>query len=559
MDNTKRTKGADFESMERFLSHSDTVTAGKGKLTSSGLPLDYLGEGRYAVSRREQHCLVIGDTGCGKTRRLIIPAIKLMGDTGESMVISDPKGELYQKTAHGLREKGYSVRVVNMREPRRGDRWNPMEIVWTLCHSDDDDRKDKGYIMLDEIIDLMAQSVHSERDVFWENIAKQYIRAIALIILEYGKKEELSFWNIASAEAKITSILQKRIERRENEESGEEDGDTSVFFSFLDALSPESPIRENIQSAVCITSSATFTSVASVAHTMTMEYTRQSAVRFLLSATDYDISALGRESTVLYLILPDEIATLYPLATLLVSQIYSVLVDEAYENGGILKTRVNFILDEFANFTRMKNISSMLTASRSRGMRFFLVCQDVDQLDNTYGVSASVIRSNCQNWIYMGTRNTEFLEMLETLGGTYYEHYTHESYPLLSVSSLQSLEIGEAIVFLHRSAPKLSHFPDFSEVKWGDEESMEETFPARSTASAPSSFDVISLMREGERRILVCRDSLKRKICDYYRSVFEKGAPDEKELSLSWERLEKFKSAFIRGLENEIFDLEEIQ
>ncbi len=558
MENTRRTKGADFEPMERFLSHSDTVTAGSGKLPSSGLPLDYLGDGRYAVSRSEQHCLVIGDTGCGKTRRLIIPAIKLMGDTLESMVISDPKGELYQKTAHGLRKKGYDVRVVNMREPRRGDRWNPLDIVWNLCHSSDDDRRDKGYIMLDEIIDLMAASVHCEKDVFWENIAKQYIRAIALMILEYGKKEDLTFWNIASAESRITSILQKRIDRREKDEKEEDDRESGVFFSFLDVLSPSDPIRENIQSVICITASNTFTSVATVAHTMTMEYTRQSAVKFLLSATDFDIASLGRESTALYLILPDEIATLYPLATLLVSQIYSVLVDEAFVNGGMLKKRVNFILDEFANFTRMNNISSMLTASRSRGMRFFLVCQDVDQLDNTYGGSASVIRSNCQNWIYMGTRNAEFLEMLETLGGTYYEHYTRESYPLLSVSSLQSLEMGEAIVFLHRSSPKLSYFPDFSEVKWGDGETQDEIFPPRNTAPVPPSFDVISLMRKGGSRILKCRDTLKRNICEYYRKVFEEGAPDEEKLNTPWERLEIIKSAFIRSLENEIEYLEEI-
>ncbi len=527
-----RTRGADFESSERFLRQCDTVSTSDESVKSSGMPLDYLGDGRYAVTKDEEHTLVIGDTGSGKTRRVIIPTVKLMAATGQSMVLSDPKGEIYQKTAGYLEKKGYKILVVNMREPRHGLRWNPLDRVWKLCHSKDEDERDRGFILLDEIIDMMGSSVHSEKDVFWENIAKQYLRAIAMTIIEYGDEGDLTFNNIAVAESALSSVLQHKIVRRETGDSVE-DEDEETFFSFLSSLPPESDIRQNFQSVSCITGSQTLSSVTSVTHTMTMPYTRQSGVRYLLSATDFSIEDIGRKKTALYFILPDETATLYPLATMLVSQIYSTLVECAFRRGGMLEVKVNFILDEFANFPKMHNIAGMLTASRSRGIRFFLVCQDVDQLEYIYGTfGASIIRSNCLNWIYMGTRNAAFLEMLESLGGTYYERYTHESYPLISVSSLERLEKGEVMVFCHRCAPRLCHLPDYSEVEWNDDKGEERHFIRKNNAVLPPPVDILAVMK-GKKKTYD-EQSVRKRIFDYYKRVFEAGAPEESLISSTW-------------------------
>ncbi len=531
-----RRRGADFESRERFLRHCDIVSASDDSLESSGIPLDYLGDGRYAVTKDEEHTLIIGDTGSGKTRRIIVPSVYLMAATGQSMVLSDPKGEIYQKTAPYLEKRGYDIVVINMREPRNGSRWNPLDRVWSLCRSNDEDERDKGYIQLDGIIDMMASTVHSDKDVFWENIAKQYIRAIAMTIIEYGNEGDLTFNSIAVAEAEISSLLQQRIERRENENNDDEEAE-DPFLSFFSSLPPGSDIRQNFQGTACITGSATISSVTSVAHTMTMPYTRHSGVRYLLSGTDFSIEDIGRKKTALYFILPDETATLYPLATMLVAEIYSVLVDSAYKRGGKLDVKVNFILDEFANFPRLENISGMLTAARSRGIRFFLVCQDVDQLEYTYGTyGASIIRSNCLDWVYMGTRNAGFLEMLESLGGTYYERYTHESYPLISVSDLERLEKGEVMVFCHRCSPRLCRLPDYSEVEWKDADEGEKLHPAKNRAVLPPPVDIFRIMRERKKREE--SGSARERIFDYYKRVFEAGAPFEKDLERVWMELE---------------------
>ncbi|HAL29481.1 MAG TPA: hypothetical protein DCP20_02050, partial [Coriobacteriia bacterium] len=63
----------------------------------------------YYLSGSEGHVLVIGSTGSGKTRRIVLPSIYALGELGESMVIPDPKGELYLSTCEHLKAKGYRV------------------------------------------------------------------------------------------------------------------------------------------------------------------------------------------------------------------------------------------------------------------------------------------------------------------------------------------------------------------------------------------------------------------------------------------------------------------
>ena len=462
-------QNADFLTEEKFLTHSETVDAASPALTYTGIPLDYLGENRYAGTKREQHTIIVGDTGCGKTRRVIIPTIKLLGKTGESMVISDPKGELYQKTSRALKERGYEIRVLNMREPRRGDRWNPLEMVETLYKSKDENMQDKGLIMLDEIIDQMGACVQSDRDKFWEQVSKQFIKAVALTILEYAAPKTLNFRNIALACNDILGVLNKKVTHGSSIFDDDEDWEDSDFMKFYDELPDDSIIKQNFASTACVSADNTFTSIATLVFTMVNLYTRQESIKFLFSKTDFDIYALGKRSMALFIILPDELLTLYPLATLFVSQIYSTLIDLAFNNGGMLPNKVNFILDEFANFTKMPNISSMLTASRSRGIRFCLVVQDIDQLKYQYGEAASaIIYSNCQNLIFMGCRNAAFLKALVELSGMYTEAYTGITRPLISITDFQSLEVGEAFIFIRSCSPKHSYFPDYTEVDFGE-------------------------------------------------------------------------------------------
>ena len=476
-------RGAEFATDKEFLQSSVIVNSTAPKLDYSGIPLDVdaSSEGSFATSKEELHCFIVGDTGCGKTRRLIVPAIRLMAKAGESLVISDPKGELFRKTADALAYHDYDIKVVNMRNPGLGQRWNPFALAEKLYHSQNDEDRDRAIMIIEDIMEVIHERNRTDRDPYWNNMALQYIKGLIFIILEYGKEGQLSFANIADLEKEMTGYLKERPER---------------VADFIKNLPHGSSIKENLFGIVGLLHkderSVTLGCILSTAQALLAQYTRQKTIRRLLEASDFNMEDFGRKPTALYLILPDDSESLYGLATLMVKQIYSCLINIADGLGDKLPNKVSFILDEFANFTRLPSIGSMLTASRSRGIRFVLVCQNVGQLEEKYGVyGAETIRANCRVWVYMGSRNLEFLRMLQDLSGIHVEKYGGNEYPLMDIDMLQHLELGEAFVWNDRCSPKLCHLPDYSQYDFGKESSevTEVDLPLYRYVLEPDSFD----------------------------------------------------------------------
>lgn len=76
------------------------------------------------------HTLVIGTTGSGKTVSTIMPLIINLADASESMIINDSKGELLRKTNDYLINKGYKIKIINLREPTNSNFWNPLYLPY---------------------------------------------------------------------------------------------------------------------------------------------------------------------------------------------------------------------------------------------------------------------------------------------------------------------------------------------------------------------------------------------------------------------------------------------
>ena len=108
---------------------------------TGGFPLLYNKEKQQlAVDATDSHTLVVGASGSKKTRTLVLPAIKVLGYAGESMIINDPKGELFNRTAGELRDLGYSIITVNLRDPSVGHAWNPLQIPYNYYKAGDMDK-----------------------------------------------------------------------------------------------------------------------------------------------------------------------------------------------------------------------------------------------------------------------------------------------------------------------------------------------------------------------------------------------------------------------------------
>src|SRR5699024_3608463 len=104
------------------------------------------------------------------------------------------------------------------------------------------------------------------------------------------------------------------------------------------------------------------------------------------------------------------------LVTILWKQCYETLIDVAQENGGKLPVRTNFLLDEFANMPPLKDVTTMITAARSRRIRFTMIIQNSAQLNQVYGKeNAETIRGNCGNIIYLISAELAALEEISKM------------------------------------------------------------------------------------------------------------------------------------------------
>ena len=466
--------GASFESREHFLDSTVSVCSTQSHLDYAGIPLTSLGENGYALPAPELHSFVIGDSGSGKTRRVILPTIRLLAKTGQSMILSDSKGELYRAAAPALRAHGYEVRVLNFRDPARGDRWNPLSTVEALYRAGE---TGKALQSLQDIANaIAAEQARNTKDIFWPNAAAEYFCGLSLLLLETAPEGALTFENIAGLS--ITGGA-KRCE---------------TLRQLVDRFPPLHQVSRNLRT-VLTAPEGTQNSILSVFYNIISPYTRQKELMDMLSASDFPLEDAGTRSMAVFLILPDDSKAFYPIATLFVQQIYSALVAQADASlQGKLAVPTNFILDEFANFAVIPDFDSILTASRSRDIRFVLVCQSMGQLYERYqSYNAETIMTNCRLWLYLSCRDLPFLERLERLLGNCRSPYTGESEPLVSVEQLQHLDPGEVLLLHDRCRPMDGYLPDISEYDFG-----EEDFPP---AEPPAK-------REDAPRIVVSADEL---------------------------------------------------
>lgn len=160
--------------------------------------------------------------------------------------------------------------------------------------------------------------------------------------------------------------------------------------------------------------------------------------------------------------MPDEKTTYHRLISLFVKQCYERLIYLAQNSErAAFRIRINYILDEFSTLPTISDFPAMITAARSRNIRFFLFVQSQKQLERRYQVEAETIESNCNNWVFLTSRELSLLKSISALAGQ-----TAEGRPLISVFALQHLdkEKGEALVFSGRQFPYITDLVDISEI-----------------------------------------------------------------------------------------------
>lgn len=217
-------------------------------------------------------------------------------------------------------------------------------------------------------------------------------------------------------------------------------GASTYIKEYFNSKDPNSAAYINASSTI-ISPNETKGSILSVFKEKIKLFATRANLSEMLSYSDFEMREIGEKKTAVFIIIQDEKKTYHSLATIFLKQAYETLIDVAYRHGGKLPVRTNFLLDEFANMPPLKDVCTMITAARSRQVRFTLIIQNFAQLNDVYGEQqAETIKGNCGNMIYLISTELKALEEISKMCGEKKSKKDDKtsSTPLITISDLQN-------------------------------------------------------------------------------------------------------------------------
>ena len=348
------------------------------------LPLD---------KRGNVNVLVVGGSGSGKSASYSIPnAHQMLG----SYVFTDPKGELYDRTAGYLREHGYKIKVLNLVHPQFSDGYNPLLHI-------------SSEIDVDIIANTIVKGQKSEgggSDPFWDDSAETLLKALIYYLMATRPEEEQ---NLASCAEMVRAA--------------NSNGGSNLLTELMSQLPYDHPARMNYKS-IEIAPEKTYSSILSTLQSKLGKFDSKEIAE-LTSTDTINFEEIGSQKTAVYVISSDTHGAYDFLLTIFFAQMIQQLYDFADNNGGKLKERTYFILDEFANIGRIPDFDKKISTSRSRGISFSVILQNLDQLEAIYEKANETIIGNCDTHVFLGSNSQKTVEYFSKALGE--KTISHES------------------------------------------------------------------------------------------------------------------------------------
>ena len=359
------------------------------------------GREKFWLNDQDMHTLIIGATRSGKSRKILLPAIWELAQAEESMVVGDPKGELYITTKEYLEKQGYKVIALNLREPRKGNQWNMLHLANEAVKDGDIPRAVE--IAWDIASSIISKESAKNTEPIWINGAQS---VVATLIISTIMDADFDFQKHMGTVYYMLSEL--AITR---------DDGTVPINDFINTLPKRHPARDAFASARVSaqkTRESFFSSVLAE-----LRLFSDPNIQNMTCKQDHEFEKIGIEKTAVFLIVPDEKETRNVLATLYIDQVYQAMVDLSNKLGGRIPRRVNVLLDEFGNLPPIPRFANKLTVGGGRGVRFTIAVQDITQIKELYDKKAQTITGNCHNWIYLKTADLETAKVISGKLGDY--------------------------------------------------------------------------------------------------------------------------------------------
>ena len=328
--------------------------------------------------RGNVNVLVVGGSGSGKSASYSIPnAYQMLG----SYVFTDPKGELYDRTAGYLKANGYDIKVLNLVRPQNSDGYNPLMHI-------------SSEIDVDVIANTIVKGQKTDgggSDPFWDDSAEMLLKALIYYLMATRPEEEQ---NLASCAELVRAA--------------NSNGGSNLLTELISKLPYDHPARMNYKS-IEIAPEKTYSSILSTLQSKLGKFDSKEIAE-LTSTDTINFEDIGNKKTAVYVISSDTHTAYDFLLTIFFSQMIQQLYNHADANGGALKVPTYFILDEFANIGKIPDFDKKISTSRSRKLSFSVILQNLDQLEAVYEKSYETIIGNCDTHVFLGSNSYKTVE-----------------------------------------------------------------------------------------------------------------------------------------------------
>lgn len=419
------------------------------------------GELIYGGKAKIFHTYVEGETGSGKTTRVLIQNLNALSNLKKksSFLIVDPFGEIFRSTYYNFKQRGYKVQVLNCDEPSRSDTYNPFASMAKKCLEAGEITDD----VLNRIrhISEIIQPVIATNDPIWEQGACSYFNGLILDCFEdlvqgLLPKEALTIYNIIQRHFWIRERISNAYERN--------------IFS-IDHYNKKGSKALSVQKIISVTNNAEKTrdSYWGVVENRLDAY-GQKAMYMLSSNSTIDVEQFINEPTIIYV--QSGISKVgNDLVSLLINDIYETVLKLGKK--GQKNLNIHCFLDEFTNYNygSGENFIQMLTTSRKFGMFWHMFLQCDAQVERKFDYNlAATIRGNTTEF-FMGSQDyktiSRFAEScgkrtIESLKSKVSQNdISLETVDLVTEDKLMMLPEGNMYITLNRQKLLYSYYEAF--------------------------------------------------------------------------------------------------
>ena len=321
---------------------------------------------------------MLDGSGSGKSASYSIPnAYQMLG----SYVFTDPKGELYDKTAGYLKKNGYEIKVLNLVDPQYSDGYNPLMHISSEIDVD----------VIANTIVKGQQTDSGKADPYWDDMSEMLLKALIYYLIATRPVEEQ---NLASCAELVRAA--------------NNNGGSNLLTDLINQLPYDHPARMYYKS-IEIAPDKTYSSILSSLQSKLGKFDSKEIAE-LTSTDTINFEEIGTKRTAVYVISSDTHTAYDFLLTIFFSQMIQQLYNFADKSGGALKMPTYFILDEFANIGRVPDFDKKISTSRSRKLSFSVILQNLDQLEAVYEKSYETIIGNCDTHVFLGSNSQKTVE-----------------------------------------------------------------------------------------------------------------------------------------------------